>query len=136
MKVEVGTIQVDIFLKWLSGKLISTHRYISFFFCLPISDFEIREANALKISHTYTVMCVLPVNLFNQVRERKNKTMNLDFFLILANFYISLVLVCYCHHFDNLWSVHLDISTILSMWIASSQSFTSYGSRISSKVAV
>lgn len=31
------------------------------------SDFQIREANALPIAHTYTVMCVLPINLFNQV---------------------------------------------------------------------
>jgi hypothetical protein len=32
-----------------------------------LSDFQIREANALPIAHTYTVMCVLPINLFNQV---------------------------------------------------------------------
>lgn len=34
---------------------------------LYYSDFQIREANALPIAHTYTVMCVLPINLFNQV---------------------------------------------------------------------
>jgi hypothetical protein len=34
---------------------------------LFLSDFEIREPNALPIAHTYTVMCVLPINLFNQV---------------------------------------------------------------------
>jgi hypothetical protein len=48
-------------------------RYLKFFFFffyrnfLYLSDFQIREANALPIAHTYTVMCVLPVNLFNQV---------------------------------------------------------------------
>ena len=36
-------------------------------FSLFSSDFQIREANALPIAHTYTVMCVLPINLFNQV---------------------------------------------------------------------
>jgi len=35
---------------------------------LLFSDFQIREANALPIAHTYTVMCVLPINLFNQVK--------------------------------------------------------------------
>ncbi|CAF3413793.1 unnamed protein product [Rotaria sp. Silwood1] len=33
---------------------------------VTLCDFQIREANALPIAHTYTVMCVLPVNLFNQ----------------------------------------------------------------------
>ena len=36
-------------------------------FSFVFSDFQIREANALPIAHTYTVMCVLPINLFNQV---------------------------------------------------------------------
>lgn len=36
------------------------------------SDFQIREANALPIAHTYTVMCVLPINLFNQVELNMN----------------------------------------------------------------
>jgi hypothetical protein len=36
---------------------------------LSFSDFQIREANALPIAHTYTVMCVLPINLFNQVGD-------------------------------------------------------------------
>ena len=44
-------------------------RYFLMFICISIcnSDFQIREANALPIAHTYTVMCVLPINLFNQV---------------------------------------------------------------------
>ncbi|CAF3331295.1 unnamed protein product [Rotaria socialis] len=33
---------------------------------VTLCDFQIREANALPIAHTYTVMCVLPINLFNQ----------------------------------------------------------------------
>ncbi|CAF0883770.1 unnamed protein product [Rotaria sordida] len=33
---------------------------------VTLCDFQIREPNALPIAHTYTVMCVLPVNLFNQ----------------------------------------------------------------------
>lgn len=49
------------------------------------SDFQIREANALPIAHTYTVMCVLPINLFNQVNSSRNfnvkKRNKLIFFL-------------------------------------------------------
>ncbi|CAF3234642.1 unnamed protein product [Rotaria socialis] len=33
---------------------------------VTLCDFQIREANTLPIAHTYTVMCVLPINLFNQ----------------------------------------------------------------------
>jgi hypothetical protein len=42
--------------------------YIIIICSFALSDFQIREANALPIAHTYTVMCVLPINLFNQVR--------------------------------------------------------------------
>ncbi|CAF1001131.1 unnamed protein product [Adineta steineri] len=33
---------------------------------VTLCDFQIREPNSLSIAHTYTVMCVLPINLFNQ----------------------------------------------------------------------
>ncbi|CAF0782868.1 unnamed protein product [Adineta ricciae] len=33
---------------------------------VTLCDFQIREANSMPIAHTYTVMCVLPINLFNQ----------------------------------------------------------------------
>jgi hypothetical protein len=54
-------------------------RKSSLFFFSFLSDFQIREANALPIAHTYTVMCVLPINLFNQVLI----VMSIDFVLIV-----------------------------------------------------
>lgn len=62
------------------------------------SDFQIREPNALPLTHTYTVMCVLPINLFNQVGEHRSedKFPHLIEFL-LANIYFTVVLVCHCH---------------------------------------
>lgn len=50
------------------------------FLLFGFSDFQIREANALPIAHTYTVMCVLPINLFNQVKLMKRRKQIFLFF--------------------------------------------------------
>jgi hypothetical protein len=69
---------------------------------LSFSDFQIREANALPIAHTYTVMCVLPINLFNQVGDCLEKFVGLLKEILLANIYISMVLACFCYYFNDL----------------------------------
>jgi hypothetical protein len=67
-----------------------------------LSDFQIREANALPIAHTYTVMCVLPINLFNQVLIVMSIYLACLFYLSIANIYIFMVLVHHCYPIDTL----------------------------------
>lgn len=69
--------------------MVSLQRFflIKILLFFPSSDFQIREANALPLAHTYTVMCVLPINLFNQVRNHF-LNVNISFFFVLYSKYL------------------------------------------------
>lgn len=135
-KEKDGIFIVDISPKWLSGKCSIFYRSRSLI-CLTFSDFQIREANALPIAHTYTVMCVLPINLFNQVRiDRYGSSWRRSRWFSLANIHVSLVLVCHCHSMHCVRFAHLDLSIILSTRWIPTRTYESSSERLRTTVAI